>query len=294
MEEVAQKGEVLHEVYMPFSEDELKGLFAAVGGPGWTPDQHLKYYKRSAAAYKAYLAVVRDRKGKPISEMRGPCQKFWTASCLMTVYHSPERSKEFSTLLQKAYGPKPPINGISTWDDCVSRRLHLFFEPNLPSPESYKEWLRLNLRERQFIPYVLDSADGKANLEGPTNVDALLVNEENGFAVIIEAKVLSDMSCQVTHDVLRNQIARNIDVMLEENADLTYPLAKRDPERTLFPLLTPMIFKNNPAARFYGYKFNEYKNAPSTLGRDLPHGVNQEWEKVARRLGWLTWEEFAG
>jgi hypothetical protein len=38
----------------------------------------------------------------------------------------------------------------------------------------------------------------------------------DGVAVIFEAKVLSDVSTHVTFDVARNQLARTIDVMLEE------------------------------------------------------------------------------
>ena len=41
----------------------------------------------------------------------------------------------------------------------------------------------------------------------------MLINE-NGFSVLIEAKVMSDISCDVTYDSMRNQLARIIDVML--------------------------------------------------------------------------------
>lgn len=42
----------------------------------------------------------------------------------------------------------------------------------------------------------------------------------NGVAVIFEAKVLSDISTHVTFDLARNQLARNIDVMLDANPTL--------------------------------------------------------------------------
>lgn len=130
------------------------------------------------------------------------------------------------------------------------------------------------------------------NLEGATNVDAMLMNSKNGFAVIIEAKVLSDISYEITYDTMRNQIARNIDVMLEENKELCHPLSKRDPKKTLFLLITPKLFKDNPSSRLYGYKLSDYKTKPVTLSGDLPHRKNCDWQNVSNRLGWLTWEDF--
>ena len=91
---------------------------------------------------------------------------------------------------------------------------------------------------------------------------------------------------------MRNQIARNIDVMLEKNENLCEPLNKRDPEKTLFLLITPKLFKENPSSRLYGYKFNEYKTRPESLSDDLPHRKNYDWQSISSRLGWLTWEDF--
>jgi hypothetical protein len=129
-------------------------------------------------------------------------------------------------------------------------------------------------------------------LEGATNVDALVLNPKNGFAVIIEAKVLSDISYETTYDAMRNQIARNIDVMLEENKELCHPLDKRNPDKILFLLLTPKILKDKPSSRLYGYKLSEYKTNPRSLSDDLPHRKNCDWQNISSRLGWLTWEDF--
>ena len=291
---------MMHKIYLPFNEDELKSHFAEVmisKEPSDTSDRQIEYYRKSVRNYEEYVAQNPHRKGKPISEMRTPCQmekdeRFWTASCLMTVFQSKNRVRELTHLFKKGYGDIPPINGVDTWEDCLEGELHLFFEANLPSPQQYKQWLRTNLARQQFIPYILDSDEGRKNLEGATNVDAILLNSGKGFAVLMEAKVLSDISCQVTYDVMRNQIARNIDVMLEPNEKLCDPLKERDPDKTLFLLLTPRIFKNNPSSRLYGYKLLEYMRDPSSLGRDLPHRTNCDLEAISKRLGWLTWEDF--
>jgi hypothetical protein len=294
---VTQESEVLHEVYLPFGGDKLREHFATVKGAKWTPERHVKYYRESANAYKKYLAKHPDRKGKSIEEMRGPCQiekdeKFWTAACLMTIFHSESRNEQLIRLMKKAYGNEPPFPERITWEECFKGNLYLFFEANLPAPEKYKNWLRQSLINRHFIPYVLESDDGKKNLEGATNVDAIFVVDPTGFSVVVEAKVLSDISHDITYDTMRNQIARNIDVMLENKKGLTFPLSERDPDRTLFLLLTPAVFKSNPATRLYGYKFSEYKAQPRTLRHDLVHRGNCDWEAISRRLGWLTWEDF--
>lgn len=293
---------VLHPIYMPFEKKQLRRHFAKVRVQGQcveTTGHHIPQYIKSIERYEAFQKEHGPRLALPLSTVRFPCQiekdeRFWTASSVLTLFYSPKRVEELSRLLQLAYGEKPPVDGWSSWASCLEGELFLFFEANLPSPALYKQWLRDHLRERQFIPYVLQSDNGRKNLEGPTNVDALLLNASNGFAVVIEAKVLSDVSCQITYDVQRNQIARNIDVMLEENASLCPPLHQRDPSRTFFLLVTPEIFKRNPSSRLYGFLMREYRQDPLALARDLPHRSGLEAREVAQRIGWVTWENMQG
>ena len=291
---------MMHPVYLPFSEEEVNEHFIEINKNNKYDQsdrhRHIDYYRKSISRYNEYTKNNQNRKGKSIRELKFPCQiekdeRFWTTSCLMTIYYSKNRQQEFIKLFKKEYGDQLPTKEIKSWEDCFDENLQLFFEPNLPSPEKYKKWLGENLKKRQFIPYVLDSACNKENLEGPTNVDALLLNPKNGFSVIIEAKVLSDISFSVTYDTMRNQIARSIDVMLEENTGLCNPLDKRDPKKTLFLLVTPRCFKENPQSRFYGYKFNEYKNNPERIITDLPHREPNELKDISKLLGWLTWED---
>lgn len=290
---------IMHKSYLPFTEEQLLLHFADVKiqGKCVKNPEHLAYFRKSIDAYKKFIEKNPDRLGKSLDNMRKPCQiekdeRFWTASCLMTIYYSRNRKHELIKLLKKTYGERPLIKDLYSWDEYISDNIQLLLEPNLPSPKSYKQWLQDNITERQLIPYILDSVHKKRTLEGPTNVDALLLNPDNGFAVVAEAKVLSDISYHVTYDEMRNQIARNIDVMLEKNHDLCHPLNKRDPGKTLFLLITPKIFKDNPTTRLYGFKFNEYKNSPESLASDLPHRKGYDWGNISKRLGWLTWEDF--
>jgi len=290
---------MMHQKYLPGTEQQLLSHFAEVRRNGKCTNnvKHLKYYRNSIQAYNKYLTKNPNRRGRPLQETKLPCQiekdeRFWIAACMMTIFYGRNRTEQYVSLFRAAYGNESPVEGTNSWQDCFEGKLYLFFEANLPSPHLYKEWLLNNIAKRQFIPYVLDSAHNKKNLEGATNVDALLLNPRNGFAAITEAKVLSDISCQITYDVMRNQIARSIDVMLEKNDTLCDPLDKRDPEKTVFLMITPNLFKDNPGSRLYGYKFNEYKNNPSSLARDLPHRKDCDWQNMSKRLGWLSWEDF--
>ena len=296
---MSKKTNILHPIYLPFSESQLKCHFSKVGKSGKcieSSNKHIEYFKKSLKNYQE-CPKRKDRKGKSLSDMRKPCQvekdeRFWTASCLMNIYYSNDRVNELSQLFKKAFGNKPPFVNIKSWKSCFEGELHLFFETNLPSSMLYKKWLCENLTNNHLIPYIIDTGSGRKNLEGATNVDAILINIRNGFAVIIEAKVLSDISYDITYDTMRNQIARNIDVMLEKNSDLCAPLNQRDPDKTLFVLVTPQIFKQNPRTRLYGYKIIEYINNSNSLRHDLSHRTNIQWETISERLGWLTWEDF--
>jgi hypothetical protein len=300
LDEVAAVRTVLHEKYLPFTENQLLSHF--LGVEEGTPPQkskYLDYYIKSIKRYDEFSSNNSDRRGRSFSDLRLPCQiekdeRFWIASSMMTVFYSPNRTEELVNLFRRAYGESPQIEGVLDWKECLSGELHLFFETSLPSPRVYKEWLSENLTRRQFIPYILDSSYQKRNLEGATSVDALLLNAGSGFAIIIEAKVLSDISYGVVYDVMRNQLIRNIDVLMEKNHGLPDPLNKRDPDKTLFLLVTPKLFKDNPITRLYGYKFDSYKINPNSLALDLPHRRGVDWEGLSKRLGWLTFEDFKG
>jgi hypothetical protein len=118
----------------------------------------------------------------------------------------------------------------------------------------------------------------------------MLIAPKTGFAVLFEAKVLADASGGIGFDVLRNQIARSIDVMLEPNPNLQEPLTRRCPEKTFFVLITPEIFRDHPESRLYGWLMRDYRNDPAALQRDLPHRhrAGTDLASVSSRLGWLT------
>jgi len=297
--------EKMQNKYLPFSKKELLLHFAPVGKECEPNENQLNYYIRSIENYEKYKKET--ILGKPLHEIKGSCQiqkdeRFWTVNTLMNIFYSSNRVNDLCLLFEKAFGKKVPISmEINSWEKCFSsNNLKLYFEVDLPSPAIYKEKLYSlykedRIQEHQIIPFIIASAHGKKTLEGSTQVDALILNPDNGFNVLIEAKVLSDISIGITYDVVRNQIARNIDVILESNERLCDPLNKREPDKSLFLLVTPKLFKDNPTSRLYGYKIREYKDkntGEDALLKDLPHRKERELQDIPSRIGWLTWENF--
>lgn len=289
--------ELVHGKYLPFRWDELSHHFADVASGG-DPDRHLAYYRESVAdaAYRDQM-VGKSLKGPPVTASRGlqmqRDERFWVVAALMAVVHSPDRIAGLAALLSRCFGKIPPFPGAVTWSETLGADPQLFFEVNLPSPKSYRAYLARNLDERVLIPHLRRSAATQgARLEGATKVDAMIVSADTGFAVLFEAKALSDLSITVRYDVLRNQLARNIDVMLESNPELSLPLNARSPERTCLALITPEVFRTHPSSRLYGWLMPRYQNPDGELlAEHLPHRTPDERAGVGARLGWLTWED---
>jgi hypothetical protein len=280
--------DIIDATYLPFTDEELRRHFLRGA------DEQLRHFTESACRYHEFLnennLQVRQ------DQARGPCQiekdeRFWTATALMKVIGAPDPVHVLTSLLSQAFGPRPPLVAFDDWQSCLTGELRLALEASLPSPPSYCGWLRENGSGCHFIPYVERARrrNIEVNLEGATSADAVIVNVDSGFALLIEAKVLSDVSTTISFDAFRNQIARNVDVMLEDGQEPKW-LARRKADRSLFALLTPRCFQARPHSRLYGFLYEEYKRDPLALARDLPHrDVN--WPALPRRLGWITFED---
>ncbi len=291
---------ILEKTYLPFSSQQLEKCF------GTNESEHVKYFTDSIEKYEQHLKYPASTNSKNVKTRRQieKDERFWVAQAWMTIFEQDHARvvANLKEILSRAFGSKPPID-FPSWDAALAGTkgdLVLRFEENLSSPKAYREYMSQNLPERQFIPYILEAGKSKkgpstfrGGLEGATHVDALIVNKHTGFNIVIEAKVLSDIDCQVTYDVFRNQIARNIDVMLENHTGSDLKEAM-DPDKSIFLLLTPQRFKDNPQSRLYGYKMNSYQNDPASLGLDLAHREDKDhafWKAISKRLGWITWTD---
>ena len=217
-------------------------------------------------------------------------ERFWTACTLKVVFDA----GRFAEILRVAFGEEPPVAGFASWEQCVGERAdqELRFEVAVSSPQSYRHALRNRyLTEGRYCPYrPLHSPCGQGThciRRISTKVDAVFRNRGTGFSAMFEAKVLSDISCDVTFDPFRNQLARNIDVMLDrDDGFLT-----ADPAKRLLCLLTPQVFKDRPSTRYYGLLYHEYKHNADLLAEHLSHRDATALARVSSRLGWLTFEE---
>jgi hypothetical protein len=287
------KEEPIHPVYLPFTAAQLRGHFTSAS----EADKHVSKFLISANRYRNFCGRFPDRTGASIDFSARDCQiekdeQFWTAACWLQLFYCNTR-QPIIQLLQKCFGEAPPLDDLHGWQECLDGQLELLLEACLPSPIEYTRWLAENIRTRHFISYVLNAArrESDRNFEGPTHVDAILLNRDNGFGLMIEAKVLSDISCHVSFDCMRNQIARNLDVMLDSHPSTVEPLCLRRPERTLFVLQTPRVFRHNPHTRLYGWLLNAYRNDERALPRDLGHRANVNFAALRKRIGWITWED---
>lgn len=81
-----------------------------------------------------------DVRGKPLSELKIPCQiekdeRFWVASCMMTVFYDDQRQQMLQKLFTKAFGGTPPLTGLDSWEECLGEDLELFFERARATPQ---------------------------------------------------------------------------------------------------------------------------------------------------------------
>lgn len=295
--------ELMHPVYLPFTRAELEQHFAPVAA---APDgRHLKYFEDSLQRWAEYTeGTAAGRPAAPsvtrLARQMEKDERFWIVSALMTLFHRPgdetARAQAFADLLSRIKLPPPAM--FNSWGQALAGRLHLYFEVNLPSPVQYRQWLRTHVDERILVPYVLEAAATRGDLlEGATKADAMLLAEDTGAAVVFEAKVLSDVSKDITFDVARNQIARLVDVMLED-AGPRAPLSARRPDLTALVLVTPELFRPPSVqgldrSRLYGWLMPAYQDRESGLLADhLPHRNPKDLDGVGGRLGWATWEDF--
>jgi hypothetical protein len=270
---------VIDRTYLPFTPEELSDHFVA------TDRDHLAYYLKSVGHHHEG-----DAPSKLVVQIEKD-ERFWILTALKRLF---DHADSICDLVDETFKMPP-----GTWAKQLGPDRRLYFEVALPAPKSYLAKLKEPGALQALNPSIphLQAAKIRARYEGRTSVDAVLVSS-NGAAVLFEAKVLSDISYRTTWDSTRNQIARNIDVMLEHNPSLLNDfLRKRDPDKSCFVLVTDEKFKQ-PALkhnRLFGWLMDEYcKSDSQLLAEHLDHRNPDEVRSAAGRIGWTTWQQMHG
>lgn len=286
-------------VYLPFDETTVLGHFAPVKGEDEASRRRrVDYYLASARSAAGLRQIAKPTQAdiRAARQMEKD-ERFWTVASLLALYYdqtSGGRVHLFAELMRRAGLPAP--NSHDSWEQVLSGPLFLHFEASLSSPMQYRNRLAENLDQHAMIPYARAAATKAGlRLEGATKVDAILTAPESNTAVVFEAKVLSDLSTRVSFDATRNQLARIIDVVLDDSSSLQHPLNTRDPDRTYVVLVTPKLLSpHGPVGasrgRLYGWLLPAYQTPDCPLlAQHLPH--RQDLRGIHARLGWATWEQ---
>ncbi len=125
-------------------------------------------------------------------------------------------------------------------------------------------------------PEWINRAKSPDPVEGLSEIDIAFDHDQ--FLVFAEAKLGSDVSMNTSYDPQRNQIARNIDCLIEKAGDRV-------------PIFW-MIVRDEEPSRAYLQLMDNYKSDPGLLARDLPHRDAATLEKVAQNLTILQWSDF--
>jgi hypothetical protein len=152
----------------------------------------------------------------------------------------------------------------------------LHFWRRVPSPADYEAASRARMRQSR-TPGLVARSRAPRPVEGDSEIDVVI--EADDMLVYIEAKLGADISMRTSHDPDRNQIARNIDCLVEA----------AEGRQALFW----MFVRDASSSRAYEQLIQEYRRNPSALRRDLPHRDPSRLDVVARSLTTITWIEIA-
>ena len=124
-------------------------------------------------------------------------------------------------------------------------------------------------------PKWVDRATDGRPVEGVSEIDIVFwMNRQIGF---IEAKLDADISMKTTYDPQRNQIARNVDCLIERSSGRT----------PFFWMLTA----DRGSGRAYTQLVKQYRAKPEILSSELSHRSPEVVHAVARSMAIVVWKD---
>lgn len=142
------------------------------------------------------------------------------------------------------------------------------------APSAYEQSSRERMRRSGDAVLFARACDPKP-VEGESEIDAVI--STNRHLIFIEAKLGSDISTRTTYDSSRNQIARNIDCLLESASG----------REAYFWMLA----RDSSSGRMYSQLLNHYRANPDLLARLLPHRDAAAVRRVCKCVAVILWRD---
>lgn len=144
----------------------------------------------------------------------------------------------------------------------------------VPAPSAYETASRARM-EHSTNPDSVARAKDSRPVEGISEIDIVLrMHKQIGF---IEAKLDSDISMKTTHDPHRNQIARNVDCLIEQSEGRT-------------PFFWMLTADRGPG-RAYTQLVQQYRAHPASLASELRHRSPIVVHAIARNMAIIVWKD---
>ena len=166
--------------------------------------------------------------------------------------------------------------------ESLEESVSLSFEKQFKPPTGYLKWLNNEVANHP-INYIrkkgIEHTNRGKRLEANTHVDAVF--ESKNLLILVEVKFTSDISYDVTFNPHRNQLARTIDVGIEE--------AEKKGKKLVVLLCTPSEFYHK-RSRLYYYKIQEYSDLIK-ISQDIEWRLVEDIKTHLLKVAWLPLEE---
>lgn len=145
---------------------------------------------------------------------------------------------------------------------------------HVSAPSAYEKASRARMAQSANPDWIARARDGRP-VEGISEIDiVLLMNKQIGF---VEAKLDSDISMATTYDPKRNQIARNVDCLIEQSEGRT-------------PFFWMHTADRGPG-RAYTQLVQQYRARPALLASELPHRPPAVVHAIAKNMAIIVWKD---
>ena len=232
-----------------------------------------------AAASQPMLNLERlqnTSKGRKAQDMErilhSPNSEDWVTWNFFQILQSQYPSGWFGHLVAAARRRNPEL--IFNFDDQLLPTLKLWAA--VSAPPLYESRSRARMQGSGNAAWIA-RAEMPDPVEGSSEIDIVLGHEE--YLLYIEAKLGSDISLRTSHDPERNQIARNIDCVMEQAGNR-------------IPMFWMLVRDEDPS-RAYVQLMKSYRRNPELLAAALPHRDPAALRSLARNLAVLLWSDFA-